>query len=110
MLLRTHQWFLSHGQGLRRLFCMDTLNAMQPGFADTGHDNGCDRVWVEFQAALQHVPLLPRLAFLLSDVLGKPIDEVAHLLGRDIATCRQLIGDARTRLRALHVGGHGDHP
>ncbi|UPG92973.1 sigma factor-like helix-turn-helix DNA-binding protein [Luteibacter aegosomatissinici] len=89
---------------------MDTHDTMPSPIADAYSQVGCDRVWTEFQAALQQVPPLPRLAFLLSDVLGKPLDEVAALLGRDGRACRQLIDDARSRLRALHAGTHGDTP
>lgn len=67
-----------------------------------------DRVWIEFLAALEQLPPLARLAFLLNDVLGQSPDDIAALLGHDAATCRQLVDDARSRLRALHAGGHGD--
>jgi RNA polymerase sigma-70 factor, ECF subfamily len=89
---------------------METPNATRPGHGEPSHEDGCDRVWLEFQASLQALPILPRLAFLLTDVLGKPVSEVAALLGRDPATCRQLIDDARTRLRAMHASAHGDEP
>ncbi|UPG88453.1 hypothetical protein L2Y96_13600 [Luteibacter aegosomaticola] len=89
---------------------MDTENATPSCDPALHRDDGCDRVWLEFQAVLQRVPILPRLAFLLSEVLGKPLDEVAGLLGRDIPACRQLIDDARSRLRALHAAAHGDPP
>jgi Sigma-70, region 4. len=89
---------------------METPNAIRPNQGESSPHDGCDRVWLEFQASLQAVPILPRLAFLLSDVLGKPIEEVAGLLGRDAATCHRLIDDARIRLRAMHARAHGDHP
>lgn len=95
---------------LHRLPCMEIPNAIRPNHGEPSHPDGCDRVWIEFQASLQAVPILPRLAFLLSDVLGKPIDEVAGLLGRDPATCRRLIDDARSRLRATRARVHGDPP
>jgi DNA-directed RNA polymerase specialized sigma24 family protein len=101
---------MSQRRELPRLYGMDTPEATQQRHAGTARVEGCDRVWIEFQAALQQLPLLPRVAFLLSDVLGKPIGEVSALLGRDADTCRELIDDARTRLRALRAGAHGDHP
>lgn len=100
---------LSQRWVLSRLPCMETSNASRPNHGEPSHEASCDRVWLDFQASLQAVPILPRLAFLLSDVLGKPIDEVAGLLGRDAATCHRLIDDARTRLRAMRAGVHGDH-
>ncbi|MGF6493087.1 DNA-directed RNA polymerase specialized sigma24 family protein [Luteibacter sp. 621] len=101
---------LSQRGWLRRLLGMDTQNMAPPRIAEPHTRESCDRVWDEFQAALQQLPALPRLAFLLSEVLGKPMDEVATLLGRDGASCRQLIDDARSRLRALHASAHGDTP
>ena len=101
---------LSQRGWLRRLSGMDTKNAMPSRTADSSGKEGCDRVWDEFQAALQELPALPRLAFLLSEVLDMPMDDVATLLGRDGASCRHLIDDARSRLRALHASAHGDTP
>jgi RNA polymerase sigma-70 factor (ECF subfamily) len=50
--------------------------------------------------ALERLSPLERAAFLLHDVFGTGFDEIAQILGRDPAACRQLASRARTHIRA----------
>jgi RNA polymerase sigma-70 factor (ECF subfamily) len=50
--------------------------------------------------ALERLSPLERAAFLLHDVFGTSFDEIAQILGRDPAACRQLASRARTHIRA----------
>lgn len=49
--------------------------------------------------ALERLSPLERAAFLLHDVFGESFDEVAQVLERDAAACRQLAARARTHVR-----------
>jgi RNA polymerase sigma-70 factor (ECF subfamily) len=59
-----------------------------------------DDVTLPLMLALERLSPLERAAFLLHDVLGLPIDEVAETIGRDPAATRQLASRARTHVRA----------
>lgn len=48
---------------------------------------------------LERLSPLERAAFLLHDVFGAPFDEIAAILQRDAAACRQLAARARARVR-----------
>jgi RNA polymerase sigma-70 factor (ECF subfamily) len=48
---------------------------------------------------MERLSPLERAAFLLHDVFGAPFDEVATILQRDAAACRQLAARARARVR-----------
>ncbi|WP_046864099.1 sigma-70 family RNA polymerase sigma factor [Microvirga massiliensis] len=50
--------------------------------------------------ALERLSPLERAAFLLHDVFGTGFDEIAQILGRDSAACRQLASRARAHIRA----------
>lgn len=52
--------------------------------------------------ALERLSPLERAAFLLHDVFDMGFEEVADLLGRSEAACRQLAKRARTNVRAAH--------
>lgn len=49
--------------------------------------------------ALERLSPLERAAFILHDVFGESFEEVAALIGRDAATCRQLASRARNHVR-----------
>lgn len=50
--------------------------------------------------ALERLSPLERAAFLLHDVFDVGFDEIVEIIGRDVATCRQLASRARTHVRA----------
>jgi RNA polymerase sigma-70 factor (ECF subfamily) len=43
-----------------------------------------------------------RVAFILHDVFGYPFPEIARIVGRTPAACRQLASSGRRRIRAAH--------
>ncbi len=43
-----------------------------------------------------------RVAFILHDVFGHPFTEIARIVGRTPAACRQLASSGRRRIRAAH--------
>lgn len=49
--------------------------------------------------ALERLSPLERAAFLLHDVFGVGVDEVAETIGREPAACRQLVSRARAHVR-----------
>jgi RNA polymerase sigma-70 factor (ECF subfamily) len=59
-----------------------------------------DEVTLPLMMALDRLSPLERAAFLLHDVFGTPFDEVAEIIGREPAACRQLASRARTHVRA----------
>jgi RNA polymerase sigma-70 factor (ECF subfamily) len=56
-------------------------------------------VTLPLMLVMERLSPLERAAFLLHDVFGAPFEEVATILQRDPAACRQLAGRARTRVR-----------
>lgn len=56
-------------------------------------------VTLPLMLVMERLSPLERAAFLLHDVFGAPFDEVAMILQRDAAACRQLAARARTRVR-----------
>lgn len=57
-------------------------------------------VTLPLMLALERLSPLERAAFLLHDVFGQGFEEVAEIIRRDPATCRQLAARARTHVRA----------
>ncbi len=58
-----------------------------------------DSVSFAFLVALQRLTPAERVSFLLHDVFGMPFAEVADVVGRTPAACRQLASSARRNLR-----------
>jgi len=58
-----------------------------------------DEVTVTLMLALERLSPLERAAFLLHDVFGQPLEEIAATLGRDGAAVRQLASRARRHVR-----------
>jgi RNA polymerase sigma-70 factor, ECF subfamily len=56
-------------------------------------------VTLPLMLALERLSPLERAAFLLHDVFGLEFEEVATIIGRDAAACRQLATRARTHVR-----------
>jgi RNA polymerase sigma-70 factor (ECF subfamily) len=56
-------------------------------------------VTLPLMLALERLSPLERAAFLLHDVFGISFDEIAGILGREPAACRQLASRARLRIR-----------
>ncbi len=53
-----------------------------------------------FLVVLESMTPAERVAFILHDVFGYPFAEVAEIVGRTPAACRQLASSARRRIRA----------
>lgn len=58
-----------------------------------------DNLTLSLMLALERLSPLERAAFLLHDVFGQPMDEVAGTIGRSPATTRQLAARARAHVR-----------
>jgi RNA polymerase sigma-70 factor (ECF subfamily) len=77
------------------------------GAGGTGVDPA-DRVTLDesvsmaFLVVLESMPPAERVAFILHDVFGYSFAEVAEIVGRTPAACRQLATSARRRIRASH--------
>ena len=56
-----------------------------------------------FLVVLESMTPAERVAFILHDVFGYPFAEVAEIVGRTAAACRQLASSARRRIRASHA-------
>jgi RNA polymerase sigma-70 factor, ECF subfamily len=59
-----------------------------------------ESVSMAFLVVLQSMTPAERVAFILHDVFGYPFAEVADIVGRTPAACRQLASSARRRIRA----------
>lgn len=67
---------------------------------------------VAFLAVLERLAPEPRAAFLLHDVFDRDYPEIAGILDKSEAACRQIVHRARSRLREerpLHVVPHRTH-
>jgi RNA polymerase sigma factor (sigma-70 family) len=75
------------------------------GRPDAGSADPADRVTLDesvgmaFLVVLDSMTPAERVAFILHDVFGYPFAEVAEIVGRTPAACRQLATSARRRLR-----------
>ena len=76
----------------------------------TGREEGdlADRVTLDesvsmaFLVVLESMTPAERVAFILHDVFGYPFAEIARIVGRTPAACRQLASSGRRRVRAAH--------
>ncbi len=59
-----------------------------------------DKLTMTLMLALERLSPLERAAFLLHDVFGQPLDEIATTLGRDAPAVRQLASRARKHVQA----------
>jgi RNA polymerase sigma factor (sigma-70 family) len=59
-----------------------------------------ESVGMAFLVVLESMTPAERVAFILHDVFGYPFAEVAEIVGRTPAACRQLASSARRRIRA----------
>jgi RNA polymerase sigma-70 factor (ECF subfamily) len=59
-----------------------------------------ESVTMAFLVVLESMTPAERVAFVLHDVFGYPFAEVAEIVGRSPAACRQLASSARRRIRA----------
>ena len=59
-----------------------------------------DSLSFAFLVALESLGPVERAALLMHDVFGYDYDELATMLGRQPAACRQIVSRARTRVRA----------
>ena len=62
-----------------------------------------ESVSMAFLVVLESMTPAERVAFILHDVFGYPFAEVAGIVGRTPAACRQLAASARRRIRASHA-------
>ncbi|MBO9710999.1 MAG: sigma-70 family RNA polymerase sigma factor [Caulobacter sp.] len=67
---------------------------------DDDNDSLGEDLSVAFLLALERLTPLERAAFLLHDVFDAPFSEVARVLGRNEAACRQLAARAREHVKA----------
>jgi RNA polymerase sigma factor (sigma-70 family) len=80
--------------------------AGQAGGATAGPADPADRITLDesvsmaFLVVLDSMTPAERVAFILHDVFGYPFAEVAGIVGRTPAACRQLASSARRRTRA----------
>jgi RNA polymerase sigma-70 factor (ECF subfamily) len=66
-------------------------------------------VWEGFLALLDQLPTNARVAFLLSEVFEMPMDDIAALVGRDVAGCQRLVEEARRVIQGVRQDD-GDGP
>ena len=62
-----------------------------------------ESVSMAFLVVLESMTPAERVAFILHDVFGYPFGEVAEIVGRTPAACRQLASSARRRIRAAQA-------
>lgn len=80
-------------------------SAWMSGRSGTGVNDPADRVTLDesinmaFLVVLESMTPAERVAFILHDVFRYPFAEVAEIVGRTPAACRQLASSARRRLR-----------
>lgn len=70
------------------------------GFSTWSEAGRANDISVALMLALERLSPLERAAFVLHDAFGQSFDEVAAVLERSPATCRQLAARARSHLRA----------
>src|SRR6266571_1651556 len=61
-----------------------------------------ESVNMAFLVVLESMTPAERVAFILHDVFGYPFTEIARIVGRTPAACRQLASSGRRRIRAGH--------
>src|SRR5947208_9012446 len=62
-----------------------------------------ESVSMAFLVVLESMTPAERAAFILHDVFGYPFTEIARIVGRTSAACRQLASSGRRRIRAAHA-------
>jgi RNA polymerase sigma-70 factor (ECF subfamily) len=62
-----------------------------------------ESVSMAFLVVLESMTPAERVAFILHDVFGYPFTEIARIVGRTPAACRQLASSGRRRIRAAHL-------
>ena len=62
-----------------------------------------ESISMAFLVVLESMTPAERVAFILHDVFGYPFTEIARIVGRTPAACRQLASSGRRRSRAAHV-------
>ena len=62
-----------------------------------------ESVSMAFLVVLESMTPAERVAFILHDVFGYPFAEIAGIVGRTPAACRQLASSGRRRIRAAHA-------
>jgi RNA polymerase sigma-70 factor (ECF subfamily) len=62
-----------------------------------------ESVSIAFLVVLESMTPAERVAFVLHDIFRYPFNEVAEIVGRTPAACRQLASSARRRIRAPHA-------
>jgi RNA polymerase sigma factor (sigma-70 family) len=62
-----------------------------------------ESVTMAFLVVLESMTPAERVAFVLHDVFGYPFPEVAEIVGRTAAACRQLASSARRRIRSTQA-------
>src|SRR5947207_1251893 len=62
-----------------------------------------ESVSMAFLVVLESMTPAERVAFILHDVFGYPFAEIAAIVGRTPAACRQLASSGRRRIRAAHA-------
>jgi RNA polymerase sigma-70 factor (ECF subfamily) len=62
-----------------------------------------ESVSMAFLVVLESMTPAERVAFILHDVFGYPFTEIARIVGRTPAACRQLASSGRRRVRAAHA-------
>jgi RNA polymerase sigma-70 factor (ECF subfamily) len=62
-----------------------------------------ESVSMAFLVVLESMTPAERVAFILHDVFGYPFTEIARIVGRTPAACRQLASCGRRRVRAAHA-------
>ena len=93
---------------------MDPRAATRTPGVDGGHPDGstadpADRVTLDesvnmaFLVVLESMTPAERVAFILHDVFRYPFADVAEIVGRTPAACRQLASSARRRIRAAQA-------
>ncbi len=82
-----------------------------PGPIEAGSADPADRVTLDesvgmaFLVVLESMTPAERVAFVLHDVFGYPFADVAGIVGRSPAACRQLASSARRRVRDARPAG-----
>jgi RNA polymerase sigma factor (sigma-70 family) len=64
-----------------------------------------ESISMAFLVVLESMTPSERVAFILHDVFGYPFADVAGIVGRTPAACRQLASSARHRIRTTHAPG-----
>lgn len=81
-------------------------DAVDPAAHDpAAHVTLVDNITVAMHALLERVSPAERACFVLHDVFQYPYEEVAAIVGRSPASCRQLASRARRSLRAQSAAG-----